>query len=76
MKSIKILTALFTLSLAFMATASAQDSNNNEMSEVKEVQHYVHAHGMPIKGKILMVTSSPAISKQTGWPIGFWGQQS
>jgi putative intracellular protease/amidase len=75
MKSIKILTTLFTLSLAFMATASAQDSNNNEMSEVKEVQHYVHAHGMPIKGKILMVTSSPAISKQTGWPIGFWAAE-
>lgn len=45
------------------------------MNTAKEVQHYVHAHGMPIKGKVLMVVSSPAISKQTGWPIGFWGAE-
>ena len=45
------------------------------MSQVKEVQHYVHSHGMPSKGKILMVASSPTISKQTGWPIGFWAAE-
>lgn len=22
--------------------------------------------------RVLMVASNPAISKQTGWPIGFW----
>lgn len=44
-------------------------------SNIKEVQHYVHAHGMPQKGKILMVASSPAISKKTGWPIGFWAAE-
>ncbi len=43
--------------------------------QVKESQHYVHAHGMPTKGKILMVASSPAISEQTGWPIGFWAAE-
>lgn len=39
---------------------------------VKEVNSYVHFHGAPSKGKILMVASSPSVSKQTGWPIGFW----
>ena len=42
---------------------------------IKEETRYVHAHGMPIKGKIAMVTSSPAISEQTGWPIGFWAAE-
>ena len=41
----------------------------------KEVQAYVHAHGMPSKGKVLMVASSPAQSEQTGWPIGFWAAE-
>lgn len=42
---------------------------------MKEVTSYVHFHGAPAKGKILMVASSPAVSKQTGWPIGFWGAE-
>lgn len=45
------------------------------MSNVKEVNQYVHFHGAPAKGKILMVASSPAVSKQTGWPIGFWAAE-
>jgi putative intracellular protease/amidase len=45
------------------------------MGAIKEVQQYVHAHGMPSKGKILMVASSPAVSQQTGWPIGFWAAE-
>ncbi|MCB0550155.1 MAG: type 1 glutamine amidotransferase domain-containing protein [Phaeodactylibacter sp.] len=45
------------------------------MSAIKEVQSYVHPHGAPFKGKILMVASSPAVSKQTGWPIGFWAAE-
>ncbi|MEM9548439.1 MAG: type 1 glutamine amidotransferase domain-containing protein [Bacteroidota bacterium] len=44
-------------------------------SQVKESNHYVHAHGMPFKGKILMVASSPSVSEQTGWPIGFWAAE-
>lgn len=44
-------------------------------SMVKETNSYVHAHGMPFKGKILMVASSPAVSEQTGWPIGFWAAE-
>lgn len=45
------------------------------MSIVKEVQQYVHFHGAPPKGKILMVASSPSVSEQTGWPIGFWAAE-
>ncbi len=44
-------------------------------SMVKEFESYVHFHGAEYKGKILMVASSPAISKQTGWPIGFWAAE-
>lgn len=44
-------------------------------NELKETEHYVHAHGMPSKGKILMVVSSPTVSEQTGWPIGFWAAE-
>lgn len=42
---------------------------------ITEVNNYVHFHGAPTKGKILMVASSPSISKQTGWPIGFWAAE-
>jgi len=45
------------------------------MSTVKEVNNYVHFHGAPSKGKILMVASSPSVSAQTGWPIGFWAAE-
>jgi putative intracellular protease/amidase len=45
------------------------------MSTVTEVNRYVHFHGAPAKGKILMVASSPAVSGQTGWPIGFWAAE-
>jgi len=44
-------------------------------THVKEVESYVHSHGAAYKGKILMVASSPAISEQTGWPIGFWAAE-
>lgn len=45
------------------------------MSAIKEVQQYVHFHGAPSKGKILMVASSPSVSQQTSWPIGFWAAE-
>lgn len=45
------------------------------MAQVKEVNKYVHFHGAPVRGKILMVASSPAVSVQTGWPIGFWAAE-
>jgi putative intracellular protease/amidase len=65
------------LTTAFIAMASvaliAQDSK--KMETVKEQKSYVHFHGAPAKGKILMVASSPAVSKQTGWPIGFWAAE-
>ncbi len=53
-----------------------QSKKESEMtSAVNEVNQYVHAHGMSYKGKILMVASSPTVSKQTGWPIGFWAAE-
>ena len=59
--------------------AYAQNSktikNKDTMEKVKEVNSYVHFHGAPSKGKILMVASSPSTSKQTGWPIGFWAAE-
>jgi len=45
------------------------------MSTIIESTEYVHYHGAPPKGKILMVASSPTISEQTGWPIGFWAAE-
>jgi len=61
---------MVALSLCTLSCCHAQSSD-----ERKEVNHYVHAHGMPFKGKILMVASSPAVSEQTGWPIGFWAAE-
>lgn len=45
------------------------------MPDPTVVNRYVHPHGAPAKGKILMVASSPATSAQTGWPIGFWAAE-
>ena len=42
---------------------------------ITEVKKYVHPHGAPSKGNILLVASSPAVSQQTGWPIGFWAAE-
>lgn len=73
---------LLVLALAFTACNSYAQSEqqagaqkDETMNELKESTHYVHAHGMPFKGKILMVASSPSVSKQTGWPIGFWASE-
>ncbi len=51
------------------------NTNFKTMTQVSEIQNYVHFHGAPTKGKILMVASSPATSQQTGWPIGFWAAE-
>lgn len=73
--------SIFTLSLMILTTLglSAQTiktSNNlNSKKMVTEVKSYVHFHGAPAKGKILMVASSPTVSKQTSWPIGFWAAE-
>lgn len=67
--------------MAFIFAQVSRKKNNSDtikfrkMSAIKEVQRYVHPHGAPSKGKVLMVASSPAVSKQTGWPIGFWAAE-
>lgn len=65
------------LTTAFIAMASVAliAQNSKKMETLKEQKSYVHFHGAPSKGKILMVASSPAVSKQTGWPIGFWAAE-
>lgn len=83
----KVLT-LSIISAAFMLIgfeSKSQSTSEKELSNAKnqkqmeskiqEEKRYVHAHGMPSKGKILMVASSPAVSEQTGWPIGFWASE-
>ncbi len=45
------------------------------MTTFQEKSAYVHPHGVPARGKILMVASSPTVSAQTGWPIGFWAAE-
>lgn len=32
-------------------------------------------HGAGAKGKVLLIVSNPAVSKQTGWPIGVWAAE-
>ena len=68
--------------MSFLSFTSCQSQHRettgqqtSSTQEVKEVNSYVHAHGMPYKGKILMVASSPSFSTQTGWPIGFWAAE-
>ncbi len=65
--------------MSFSFSESAHPSTNyqtlHKMSTVKEQVKYVHFHGAPSKGKILLVLSSPAVSGQTGWPIGFWAAE-
>jgi len=73
--SLTFLLMAFT-SLALSAqkqTTKLKQSKSKKM--ISEVNNYVHFHGAPSKGKILMVASSPSVSKQTGWPIGFWAAE-
>ena len=77
MKKVTFLTLLFVFSWVGIAQTSRNKSNkkSKKMEQVKEVNNYVHFHGAPKKGKILMVASSPSTSQQTGWPIGFWAAE-
>lgn len=76
MSSALLLTACGTKSQPAADQKTTNEKERTTMNQsIKEEQHYVHAHGMPSKGKILMVASSPATSQQTGWPIGFWAAE-
>lgn len=69
--------ALVLFSSAIMMISCEGNTQETEVinNEIIEETQYVHAHGMPSKGEILMVVSSPSVSKQTGWPIGFWAAE-
>lgn len=76
----KTIISLSLLTLPFSGTWAQNVKNNTNQHSthktmVKEENSYVHFHGAPTKGKILMVASSPTTSKQTGWPIGFWAAE-
>lgn len=74
----KILFAMLLLVLSvdgLLAQNTSKSANKKSNKMVTEVQSYVHFHGAPTKGKILMVASSPSVSQQTGWPIGFWAAE-
>lgn len=80
MKKLSVLMVLMTLIAGGLLAQNGKKSaakikTESKMSAVKEVQSYVHFHGAPTKGKILMVASSPTTSQQTGWPIGFWAAE-
>ena len=72
-----IVMALFMFSIQVNGQSHSNSTTlkSEKMTQIKEDFQYVHAHGMPHKGKILMVASSPTVSKQTGWPIGFWAAE-
>ena len=67
--------SLFALSSCMSQGQEKQEKMSTRSTQITEREAYVHAHGQPYKGKILMVASSPSVSKTTGWPIGFWGAE-
>ena len=75
-KTILVIASVLTLIGGIVyAQNSKTIKNNSNMENPKERLSYVHPHGAPSKGKILMVASSPSTSKQTGSPIGFWAAE-
>lgn len=67
-------TTFLTIAMTAISTIVSY-AQTGKTNTVEEKQHYVHFHGAPAKGKVLMVASSPSVSKQTGWPIGFWAAE-
>ena len=74
-KSIFTFSLLILTSLGLSAQTKKSIHKVNSKKMITEVNNYVHFHGAPSKGKILMVASSPSTSQQTGWPIGFWAAE-
>lgn len=72
---VAILLLIFTTGLTAQKSTNPTTANQPPKNMITEVNNYVHFHGAPSKGKILMVASSPTTSKQTGWPIGFWAAE-
>lgn len=74
----KVICSCWLLALSVSMLPAQNQKNNKEKNTntmTRESNQYVHFHGAPSKGKILMVASSPSVSKQTGWPIGFWASE-
>ncbi len=75
MKKHALFLTLLLPATLLMAQQTKRIHGPNKKTAVVERSHYVHFHGAPARGKILMVLSSPAVSQQTGWPIGFWAAE-
>ncbi|GAB5466629.1 MAG: type 1 glutamine amidotransferase domain-containing protein [Candidatus Kapaibacteriales bacterium] len=75
MKNISFLLMLILFTVYICNSQTKNQKNEQMETKVIETTQYVHSHGKPNKGKILMVASSPTVSKQTGWPIGFWAAE-
>lgn len=73
----QIISGIVALTFGLISCQSQNSKKHCSVStsNLVETNSYVHAHGMPSKGNILMVASSPSTSKQTGWPIGFWAAE-
>jgi putative intracellular protease/amidase len=74
-KAILLTTALTLLGIIVLAQSPKPINSDSKIASTKEKLSYVQPHGAPSRGKILMVASSPTVSKQTGWPIGFWAAE-
>lgn len=74
-KSIITMSLIVFSAVGLMAQNGKNTASKKNKKMVTEVKSYVHFHGAPSKGKILMVASSPSVSKQTQWPIGFWAAE-
>jgi putative intracellular protease/amidase len=69
-------TKIFLLTaVCWLACGHLFSQKNKPMNNPIEKSRYVHAHGTPSKGKILMVASSPTTCRITGWPRGFWAAE-
>lgn len=75
MKKCTLFLVLLMSGLSGLFAQQNKSITTKKNNMITEENHYVHFHGAPYKGKILMVVSSPAVSKQTGWPIGFWAAE-
>ncbi len=55
------------------APAKSVETKGNTMT-TKQLQGRAPHHGKA-KAKILLIAANPAVSKQTGWPIGYWAAE-
>ncbi len=75
-----VILALIGLNVSSCQTTSDElktDKTDKMESSIKEIVGHAYGHNEQsgAKKKILMIASNPAVSKQTGWPIGCWAAE-